>query len=218
MKPQIGRLYVILDADLVGDRDWKEIVEQILDGGAETLQLRAKKWSVRRMLEAGEKIRDQCRERGVPFLINDRADVAWALEADGVHLGQEDFPLSHARRLLGEERVIGISVDTLEEALAAERLGADYVSLGPIFPTTTKTDAGPVVGLEGLARVRRGIRIPLVAVGGITVDKAGEVLAAGADAVAVAGAVLKAADVRAATAALRAALQGGEKDDAVGEG
>ncbi|MGB9886141.1 MAG: thiamine phosphate synthase [Moorellales bacterium] len=206
---KLGRLYVILDAEMAAGRPLERLAEEALEGGAEVIQLRAKTWATRRVLEVGQRILERCRRRGVPFLINDRADVAWALGADGVHLGQDDLPLSCARRLLGPQKVIGVSVDTVEEALEAEAAGADYVSLGPIFPTTTKLDAGPVVGLEGLARIRRRLSLPLVAIGGINAANAARVLAAGADSVAVISAVVAAADVRGATAALRAELTKG---------
>ncbi|MCR4420502.1 MAG: thiamine phosphate synthase [Clostridia bacterium] len=208
---KLGRLYVIVDAEVAGRRPLEEVTGEVLAGGAEVIQLRAKTWPARRLLEVGRNMLELCRRRGVPFLVNDRADIARALGADGVHLGQDDLPLEAARRLLGPGRIIGLSVDTLEEALAAEAAGADYVSLGPIFPTATKPDAGPVVGLEGLARVRAGVSLPLVAIGGINADNAARVLAAGADTVAVIGAVVGADNVREATAALRSVLtQGGE--------
>ncbi|MBC7346708.1 MAG: thiamine phosphate synthase [Clostridia bacterium] len=204
---KLGRLYVIVDAATCRGRPLAAVTAEALAGGAQIIQLRAKEWSTRRLLEEGRAILDLCRRYGVPLLVNDRVDVAWALGADGVHLGQDDFPLPLARRLLGAGKIIGLSVDTEEEALAAAAAGADYVSLGPIFPTATKEDAGPVVGLEGLARVRRVLTLPLVAIGGINRENAAAVLAAGADAVAVISAVVGAVDVRAATAALRALLE-----------
>lgn len=208
---KLGRLYVIVDAAVARGRSLVEVARAALEGGAEIIQLRAKEWSAREMLEVGGALLGLCRCYGVPFLVNDRADVAWALGADGVHLGQDDLPLPVARRLLGQGKIIGISVDTLDEALKAQEDGADYVSLGPIFPTSTKRDTGPVVGLEGLAKVRCGVQVPLVAIGGINQANAASVLAAGADTVAVIGAVVGAEDVRAATARLRAALGKGDE-------
>jgi thiamine-phosphate pyrophosphorylase len=144
---------------------------------------------------------------GGTFIVNDRCDVALAVGADGVHLGQEDLPLAEARAFLGREKLIGISTHNLAQALEAEAGGADYIGLGPIFPTPTKEKPDPVVGVAGLREVRARVRIPIVAIGGITARNAAEVMAAGADAVAVVSAVLAAADPKAALTELLKAVQ-----------
>ncbi len=141
------------------------------------------------------------------FIVNDRVDVAKAIGADGVHLGQEDLPLADARAILGPGKLIGISTHTLAQAVEAESGGVDYIGFGPIFPTATKENPGPVVGVDGLREVRARVRIPVVAIGGITAKNAGDVRAAGADGVAVVSAVLAAADPKAAIAKLMQAIQ-----------
>jgi thiamine-phosphate pyrophosphorylase len=144
---------------------------------------------------------------GGTFIVNDRCDVALAVGADGIHLGQEDLPLADARAFLGREKLIGVSTHNLTQALEAEAGGADYLGFGPIFPTTTKENPEPVVGVVGLREVRARVRIPIVAIGGITARNAAEVMAAGADAVAVVSAVLAAADPSAAIVELVRAIE-----------
>jgi thiamine-phosphate pyrophosphorylase len=143
------------------------------------VQYRAKEVSTRTMQAEAAELRNLC--QGAIFLVNDRVDVALAVGADGVHLGQEDLPYETARRLLGPEKIIGITVSTLEEALTAARQGADYLGVSPIFCTRTKLDAGPPTGLALLREIRNVVSLPLAAVGGITLMNAAEVIAAGAD-------------------------------------
>ena len=190
MRFHLPRLYPITDARLAG-LTHAEQAERLSAGGASLLQLREKRLSPREFYCEAEKALRVARRRGVCLIINDRADVALALGADGVHLGQDDLPPAAARRLLGEQAVIGFSTHNLEQALEAARLPVDYLALGPIFPTVTKDNPDAVVGLEGLRRVRRELpSVPLVAIGGITLENAPEVLAAGADSVAVISALL----------------------------
>lgn len=144
---------------------------------------------------------------GGTFIVNDRVDVAKAVGADGVHLGQEDLPLADARTILGPGKLIGISTHNLAQATEAETGGADYIGFGPVFPTATKENPDPVVGVEGLREVRARIRLPIVAIGGITAKNAGDVRAAGADCVAVVSAVLAASDPKVAIAELMKAIQ-----------
>ncbi len=129
------------------------------------------------------------RPKNIPLIINDRVDIAQACEADGVHLGQDDIPFHYARKILGKNRFIGISVKTAEEAVAGERDGADYIGMGPIFKTLSKEDSGPEVGLAGLRKVRAKVKIPILAIGGISAANAAEVISAGADGVAVISAI-----------------------------
>jgi thiamine-phosphate pyrophosphorylase len=144
---------------------------------------------------------------GGTFIVNDRVDVAQVVGADGVHLGQEDLPLADARAILGPDKLLGISTHTMNQALEAEAGGADYIGFGPIFPTSTKEHPDPVVGIAGLREVRAKVRLPIVAIGGITAKNAREVVAAGADCVAVISAVLAAPDPPAAIKELMKAIQ-----------
>ncbi|MCD6452201.1 MAG: thiamine phosphate synthase [Acidobacteria bacterium] len=190
-------LYVITDRRLSLGRSSEEIVERAIAGGATVIQLREKELSDRQLYEEGLRIKEIIGTRDVLFVVNDRVDLALALDADGVHLGQDDLPLAVARRLLGENRIIGVSVQTPEEAQEAEREGADYLAASGVFPTTTKPDVGAVLGIPGLKRIREATSLPLVAIGGINLANVKEVIGAGADGIAVVSAVTTASDVTA---------------------
>ena len=190
-------LYVITDRRLSLGRSSEEIVERAIAGGATVIQLREKELSDRQLYEEGLRIKEIIGTRDVLFVVNDRVDLALALDADGVHLGQDDLPLGVARRLLGENRIIGVSVQTPEEAQEAEREGADYLAASGVFPTTTKPDVGAVLGIPGLKRIREATSLPLVAIGGINLANVKEVIGAGADGIAVVSAVTTASDVTA---------------------
>lgn len=196
-------LYVIVDTAVAGDRDPVALAAAAIAGGATALQLRAKDLPTVRQVAVARALADLARRHAVLFIVNDRLDVALAVEADGVHLGWEDLPPADARRLLGPERVLGVSAGNLEEARAALAAGADYLGVGPIFPTRTKADAGEAIGLEGLRAIRALSPVPIVAIGGITAENAAAVIAAGADGVAVISAVLLAPDPTAAARRLR---------------
>lgn len=199
------RVYLVLDPALTSGRSPLEIAEAALSGGITALQLRWKSGPLREMLQLGEALRALCRRYGVPFLINDRVDVAMAIHADGVHLGQEDFPPEVARRLLGPQALIGVSARTPAQAQAAETAGASYLGSGSIFPTASK--ANPVlIGLEGLAAVVRSTRLPVVAIGGVTPENAAACIRMGAAGVAVISAITQAPDPQAAARALRQAV------------
>ncbi|MBA3711941.1 MAG: thiamine phosphate synthase [Pyrinomonadaceae bacterium] len=186
----LPKLYPITDARLTG-RSHAEQVALFSDGGATFIQLREKHLAPREFYQEAETALRIARGLGVRLLINDRADIALALGADGVHLGQDDLPPEAARRLLGDDAIIGCSTHNIEQALQAARYPVDYIAIGPVFPTASKVNPDPVVGLDGLRRVRDGIgQIPLVAIGGITRENAPDVLDAGADAVAVISALL----------------------------
>lgn len=183
---QLPRVYALTDVALSG-LSHAEQVELLSQGGATLIQLREKQMPAREFYEQAK----LCGRRGVQLIINDRADVALAVGADGVHLGQDDMPPHAARELLGADAVIGYSTHNIEQAIAATKLPIDYLAIGPIFATTTKTDTAPVLGLEGLRAVRQAIgAFPLVAIGGITHANARQVIQAGADSVAVISAVL----------------------------
>lgn len=200
------RVYVITDRGFRG-RTHEEVAQAALDGGATILQLRDKRATGRELVEWARRLCRLARSRGVPVVVNDRVDVALAAEAAGAHVGEEDLPVADARRLLGPGRIVGASAGTVEEALQAERQGADYLGVGPVFPTATKADAGEAIGPEGLQRIVQAVRIPVVAIGGITVDNAAEAIRAGAAGVAVISAVAAADDMVEATRRLREAVE-----------
>jgi thiamine-phosphate pyrophosphorylase len=195
-------LYVITDEKLSRGLAHPEIARRAIAGGADVVQLRDKKCDCSYLRKCAAEIRDIAKEAGVPFIVNDRLDVALQSGADGVHLGQEDTPLKFARRL-APKLIIGVSAGTLGEALKAERDGADYIGLGPIFPTASKSDAGEACGLELLKEVKAHVSIPVVAIGGIGARNAADVLAAGADGIAVISAVVGQEDVTAAARRLK---------------
>jgi thiamine-phosphate pyrophosphorylase len=204
----LPKLYPITDARLTG-LSHAEQVARLRDGGARFIQLREKHLSPREFHDAADEAITVARERGVRLIVNDRADIALAIGADGVHLGQDDLDPAAARRLLGERFIIGYSTHTVAQAIQAARLPIDYIALGPIFPTRTKENPDPTVGLEALRRVRDTIdpSVALVAIGGITRDTATAALAAGADSVALISALLDAPDkIAARTKELRLSL------------
>ena len=186
-------LYALVDPLDTG-RDPVALAEALLAGGARLLQLRWKAASPRELLAAALAVRPLARAAGALFLLNDRPDIARAAEADGVHLGQDDLPVAAARRVLGIGRLLGVSTHDVEQARAAEAAGADYVGVGPVYATTTKPDALAPRGLALVTAVRAAVRCPLVAIGGITPETAALVRAAGADAVAMVGALVRAPD------------------------
>lgn len=183
-----------------------EVARAALAGGATLVQLRDKGATAAALFRLAAALLPLCRQAGVPLVVNDRLDVALAAGADGVHLGQDDLPAAEARRLLGPDRILGVSAATPAEARAAEQAGADYVGVGPVFPTATKPDAGEAVGLKALAAVRAAVAIPVLAIGGITAANAGAAVAAGADGVAVISAVSRAPDMAAAVRDLARAV------------
>jgi thiamine-phosphate pyrophosphorylase len=187
---QLPRIYPLTDIQLTG-LSHAEQVELLSFGGATLVQLREKHLPVREFYDQARKAVAVAAWRGVRLIINDRVDVALAVGAHGVHLGQDDMPPEAARDLLGPEAVIGYSTHNIEQAIAATKLSIDYLAIGPIFATTTKSDTDPVLGLEGLRAVRDAIgEFPLVAIGGITHGNARGVIEAGADSVAVISALL----------------------------
>ena len=186
-------LYAIVDPLDTG-RDPVALATALLEGGARLLQLRLKESTSREILAAAERIAPLAQAAGAVFLVNDRADIARAVGADGVHLGQDDLPVAAARSVLGPGRIVGVSTHDLDEARAAEAAGADYVGVGPIYATTSKATALAPRGLALVRSVRAAVRCPIVAIGGITSDTATDVRAAGADAVAMIAALVQARD------------------------
>jgi thiamine-phosphate pyrophosphorylase len=191
------RLYLLADAGLAPPEQLTQIVAAALRGGVTAVQLRAKEATTLELLELARNLMTVCQAANVPFIVNDRVDVALAAGADGAHvghIGEEDLSPHDARRLLGPTAIVGVSVGTGPEAHLATSQGASYVSAGPMFATSTKTNAGPAAG-EGLLRsVRAATRLPLVVIGGITPQRAAALYAAGADGVCVGAAIIRAAD------------------------
>jgi len=187
----ISGLYVIIDTQALKGRSHIEAAGQVISGGAKTIQLRDKLHSKKELLPIAQRLKNLCAEHNVLFIVNDYLDIALATEADGLHLGQDDLPIKVARKLLPADKILGCSTTTVDQAIAAQSEGADYIAVGSMYPTPSKETA-EVVGLDRLRQVRQAVTSPLVAIGGITKDNAAEVMAAGADAVAVISAVLQA--------------------------
>jgi thiamine-phosphate pyrophosphorylase len=188
-------LYLVTDPDLSLGRPEEEVVRRAVEAGVTMVQYRDKDTSTRRMIEKARLLADICRPAGVALIVNDRVDVAVAAGADGVHLGQDDMEPGDARRIAGDSAIIGISVTTVEEVREAEAAGADYLGANGVFPTGTKTDLGEPLGLEGVSKLASAASLPVVAIGGIKADNAGDIITAGADGVAVVSYIVSAEDI-----------------------
>jgi len=187
-------LYFITDSKLTR-RTVLEDVESAIRAGVKIIQYREKNLSTGEMIKEARKIGELCRENGVLFIINDRVDIALEVNADGVHLGSKDMQYGTARKMLGQEKIIGLTVHNIGEAIEAERIGADYVGVSPIFETKTKPDAGKPAGIDLIKNIRKAIEIPFVAIGGINEDNLKSVLEAGARSAAVISAIVTRDDV-----------------------
>jgi len=198
-------VYLVTQESLSGDRTTPEIVEAAIDGGVDVVQLREKDVNARQRYEMGREVRELTREAGVPLIVNDRVDLALALDADGVHLGDEDLPVPVARDLLGEDAIVGRSVSVVADARAAEAAGADYLGVGAIYATGSKDDIDDeeyAIGTDRLSDIVEAVDVPVVGIGGITAGNAGEVIEAGADGVAVITEITGADDPETATRTL----------------
>ena len=207
-------VYLVTDAGLSAGRSTPEVVAAAIDGGVDVVQLREKGTSAKERYQLGLELREETRAAGVPLIVNDRVDIAAAIDADGVHLGDDDLPISVAREQLGKDAMVGRSVSTPAAAREAEAAGADYLGVGAIFGTNSKetTPEQSNVGLERIRAVREAVDIPFVGIGGVTPENAESVAAAGADGVAVISAITGADDPEAATRRLADAVQGASAD------
>src|SRR3972149_3546931 len=195
MQVLIPIIYPIIDSSLVTLDNIGKTAEAIIDGGAKILQLRAKSLSSKEFLETARIIRKITKDKGTIFIVNDRVDIALLTAADGVHLGQDDLPVKEAKRLIGNIKIIGYSTHNLREALESKKLPVDYISFGPIFATKTKEDAQTPKGLKGLDEASKAVKIPLVAIGGITETNMAHVLKQGVESVAMISEILTAKDI-----------------------
>jgi thiamine-phosphate pyrophosphorylase len=207
--PGQWRLYVITDETVSRGRSHLQVAEEAILGGADVLQLRDKEVSSGRLYRVALQLRILTRDAKIPFIVNDRLDIALAVDADGVHVGQADLPASVVREIMGPGKILGVSVGTVEEAILAEKDGADYLGVGPVFEARgTKPDAGEPRGVDRIARIRRHCSIPIVAIGGIDAENAREVREAGANAAAVISAIVAADDIVQAARRLKGILKG----------
>ncbi len=209
---QLAGLYVVLDKQALAGRNELEIAEQVIQGGAKVIQLRDKQSSKAELLPIAQKLKALCDKSDILFMINDYLDLVLAVGADGLHIGQEDLPLPIIRLALPIDKIVGCSVNKVSQAIKAQNEGADYIAVGSIFPTPTKKDA-TVVGVNRLKQIRQAVSSPLVAIGGINEGNIDEVMAAGADSVAVISAVLGKEDVKGAVQRLMAKMGMSRKEE-----
>lgn len=200
------RLYLVTDRDCLGIRDLGQSIEEAIRGGVTLIQLREKHASSREFFEIALRVKEITARYHIPLIINDRLDIALAIDADGLHIGQDDLPLPLARKLFGDRKIIGVSAHSLEEALLAEQHGADYLGVGAVYPTATKADANAVT-LDQLAEIKRSVNIPVVAIGGIHEKNACEVMTTGIDGIAVVSAILGKNDIQKAARTLYDAIR-----------
>ncbi len=196
-------LYVLTDSKFARGRAHAEIIAAALRGGATMVQYREKNASTHQMIQDALRLRDLCHAHDVPLIINDRIDVALAIDADGVHVGPDDMPVSLARKLIGRGKILGASAGTVDEAHSAIADGADYLGVGAIFSTGTKADAGEPIGILGLERIAGASTIPIVGIAGINASNAASVIRTGATGVAVISAIVSSDDVESAARELK---------------
>lgn len=188
------RLYLVTDRALTLGRSLEWVVSEAIKGGVSFVQLREKEASTHDFLQQALLLKSMLRPLGIPLVINDRLDIAMAIDADGVHLGQSDMPWQDARRMLGPDKWIGLSIESLGDALRANEMDIDYIAYSPVFDTPTKRDTRPALGLEGVRKIAAITRHPSVAIGGIHAENAAHVIEAGAGGVAVVSAIMSAPD------------------------
>ncbi|SHE72512.1 thiamine-phosphate pyrophosphorylase [Mariniphaga anaerophila] len=201
-------LYLVTDRDLSLGRPLEFIVEEAVKGGVTMVQLREKACSSLEFYQLGIRLKKLLKPYAVPLIINDRLDIALAVDADGLHIGQSDLPWEVARRLLGKDKILGLSVETMEQAEESNKLDIDYIGISPVFATPTKTDTFQPFGLEGVKAVSSIARHPNVAIGGINMNNAAQVMAQGANGIAVVSAISSAENPRLAAEALKNEVTG----------
>ena len=195
------QLYVIADREICGERDIEEVIKQAIEGGAEMVQYRDKESNDQNFLETALKLKSICKARNVPFIVNDRVEIAIEMDADGVHVGQEDMPLAEVKKRMNPSKITGVSALTIEQAMKAEREGADYVGVGPIFDTSSKKIDRPL-GLDLIRKSKDSLSIPFFAIGGINSSNLDDLIRAGGKRIAVISALVLSSNVKTSTSEL----------------
>jgi thiamine-phosphate pyrophosphorylase len=190
----ISGLYVILDTGVLRGRSHTEAAKQVIQAGVKTIQLRDKAMEKKSLISVARELQALCKQNNVLFIMNDYVDIALAADVDGLHIGQDDLPAEVARRLLPRDKILGVSASTVEQAVAAEAAGADYIGVGCVYPTSSKDDI-ELVGVDRVRQIKRAVKIPVAAIGGISASNINEVIEAGADSVCVISAVLDKPDI-----------------------
>lgn len=184
------RLYLITDRDLVGGKDFYQSIIDAIRGGVTLLQVREKDVPSRDFYNTALRLKEITSEYGIPLIVNDRLDIALAVDADGLHIGQDDLPIEVARRVLGKDKILGYSVSSIAEAKFGEKMGADYLGAGAVFPTGSKKDVGEAIGLDGLSQIKKSVGIPVVAIGGIGIQNVKDVKKTGVEGISLISAIL----------------------------
>jgi len=196
-------LYLVTDRGILRGRDIFQAVEDAIKGGVTLVQLREKDVSSLDFYNIALKMTDIARHYNVPLIINDRLDIALAVDADGLHIGQEDIPIEVARRLLGKSKILGYSVSSVEEAIHGQKNGANYLGAGPVYPTGSKADANAPIGIHGLKKIKESVNIPVVGIGGINITNINEVKSSGIDGISIISGILGKSDIKAASKDLK---------------
>lgn len=204
--PRILSLYLVTDRNLALGRRLEDVVGEAVRGGVTMVQLREKSCSSREFLELALSLKACLAATGVPLIIDDRVDIALACDADGVHVGQHDLPYDAVRRILGPDKIVGLSVESLDDAVRANDMDVDYIGISPVYSTPTKTDTAPALGLDGVRAISAVSVHPSVGIGGINAGNVREIIRAGADGVAVVSAIMSAEDPYAAASVLRSLI------------
>lgn len=189
------KLYLVTDSDILKDRNFYECIEEALKGGVTMLQLREKEASGKEFLEKAIKLRELTKKYNVKFIINDRVDIAMLCNADGVHVGQSDIPANEVRKLIGKDKIVGVSARTIKEAMVAKENGADYLGVGAMFTTTTKLDAKSVT-IDQLKDIKKEVKLPIVTIGGLSLNNIEKLKECNIDGFAVVSAILGATDIK----------------------
>ena len=189
------KLYLVTDSDILKDRNFYECIEEALKGGVTMLQLREKEASGQEFLEKAIKLRELTKKYNVKFIINDRVDIAMLCDADGVHVGQSDIPANEVRKLIGKDKIVGVSARTIKEAMVAKENGADYLGVGAMFTTTTKLDAKSVT-IDQLKDIKKEVKLPIVTIGGLSLNNIEKLKECNIDGFAVVSAILGATDIK----------------------